>query len=147
MVGGAIHIFCTEFPKTTQSEEETKTTDASMLNLTLSSDVKQHQNCVTLWNKMLTNEEVIMTVKLWGVDRLHLCLDYYSEPNSYSFLAFLFKMLFIYLFMKLTHIQVFKKECMKLEYNISFYKQIPCSFFWWFVFSDIHITKYIQIIT
>ncbi len=69
MLGGAIHIFCTEFPKTTKSEEETKTTDASTLNLTLSSDVKQHKNCVTLWNKMLTNEEVIMTVKLWGVDR------------------------------------------------------------------------------
>ncbi len=85
MLGGAIHIFCTEFPKTTKSEEETKTTDASTLNLTLSSDVKQHKNCVTLWNKMLTNEEVIMTVKLWGVDQLHLRLDYHSEPNSYSF--------------------------------------------------------------
>ncbi len=28
--------------------------------------LKQHQNCATLWNKMSTNEEVIMTVKLWG---------------------------------------------------------------------------------
>ncbi len=27
--------------------------------------------------------------------------------------------------MKLTHIQVFKKECMKLEKNIFVYKQIP----------------------
>ncbi len=29
-----------------------------------------------------------MTVKLWGVDRLHLCFDYHSESNSLSFSAF-----------------------------------------------------------
>ncbi len=40
------------------------------LDLTRSSYIKQHQNCVKLWNKMLTNEEVIMTVKLWDADRL-----------------------------------------------------------------------------
>ncbi len=68
-------------------------------NLTRSSDIKQHQNCVTLWNKMSTNEEVIMTVKLWGVDRLHLCFDYIilNPIHSLSF-SFLFKMLFISLF-------------------------------------------------
>ncbi len=32
----------------------------------------------------ITNEEVIMTVKLWGVDRLHLLFDYHSEYNSYQ---------------------------------------------------------------
>ncbi len=52
---------------------------------TRSSDIKQHQNCVTLWNKMLTHEEVIMIVKLWGVDRHHLRSDYHSEFNSWSF--------------------------------------------------------------
>ncbi len=63
---------------------------------------------------MSTNEEVIMTVKLWGVDRLHLRFDYHSESNSYSFFCFLFKMLFFF-FLRLTHIQVFKEKCMKLE--------------------------------
>ncbi len=77
-----IHIFCTEFPKKNTSEEETETTDASTCNLTRTPDIKQHQNCVTLWNKMSTNEEVIMTVKLWGVDQPHLCFDYLSESNS-----------------------------------------------------------------
>ncbi len=47
---------------------------------------------------MSTNEEVIMTVKLWGVDRFHLRFDYHSESNSLSFFSFLFKMLFISLF-------------------------------------------------
>ncbi len=42
--------------------------------------------------------------------------------------------------MKLTHIQVFlkEKECMKLEYFFFVFEQIPCSFFWCFVCSDIH---------
>ncbi len=31
--------------------------------------------------KNATNEEVIMTVKRWGVDRLHLIFDYHSESN------------------------------------------------------------------
>ncbi len=31
-----------------------------------------------LWNKMLTNEAVIMTVNLWGGDRLHLHFEYHS---------------------------------------------------------------------
>ncbi len=80
--GALVHILCTEFPKNT-SEEEKETTDASTCNLTRSSDImKQHQNCVKLWNKMLTNEEVIMTVKRWGVDRLHLRFDYHSESTS-----------------------------------------------------------------
>ncbi len=39
-----------------------------------------------------------MAVKLWGVDRLHLCFDYHSESNSQSFFRFLFKMLLISLF-------------------------------------------------
>ncbi len=58
-----------------------------------------------------------MTVKLWGVDRLHLSFDYHSESNSVCFSAFCSKScLFLnFLFMKLIHIQVFKKECMKLE--------------------------------
>uniref|UniRef100_A0A671P6R3 Coiled-coil domain containing 169 n=1 Tax=Sinocyclocheilus anshuiensis TaxID=1608454 RepID=A0A671P6R3_9TELE len=38
--------------------------DASTCVLTRSSDIKQYQNCVTLWNKMSTNEEVIMTVNI-----------------------------------------------------------------------------------
>ncbi len=68
MVDTIVHLFCTEFPKNT-SDEETKTTDVSTCNRTRSSDIKQHQNCVRLWNKMSTNEEVIMTVKLWDVDQ------------------------------------------------------------------------------
>ncbi len=32
--------------------------------------LKQYQNCVMLWNKMLTTQEVIMAVKLWGVDHV-----------------------------------------------------------------------------
>ncbi len=56
--------------------------DTSTHNLTQSSDIKQHQNCVTLWNKMLTNEDVIMIAKLWGADWLHLHFDYHSESNS-----------------------------------------------------------------
>ncbi len=45
-----------------------------------------------------------MTVKLWGVDRLHLRFDYHSESYSYQLVVY-------FLFMKHTHIQVFKKEC------------------------------------
>ncbi len=70
-----------------------------------------------------------MTVKLWGVDRLHLRFDYLSDSNSYSFFSFLFKMLFISLsfiyetyrnkfHIQHIHIPTFKclrKECMKLE--------------------------------
>ncbi len=102
-----LHIFCTEFPKNT-NEEETETTDNSTCNLTHSSDIKQYLNCVTLWNKILTNEEVIMIVKLWGC---------YSTPFTFwssfwiqfivFFSAFCSKW---FLFMKLTHIQVFKKK-------------------------------------
>ncbi len=56
-----------------------------------------------------------MIVKLWSVDRLHLCFNYHSE--FIVIFSFLFKMLFasIFLFMRLTHIQVLKKEGMKLE--------------------------------
>ncbi len=85
---------------------------------------------------MSTNEEVIMTVKLWGVDRLHLCFDYHSESNSLSFFSFLFKMLFISLFlMKLTHFQVFKKrmheariKCFCLQAETLFFLLMFCSF-------------------
>ncbi len=58
-----------------------------------------------------------MTVKLWGVDRLHLHFVYIIlNPIHSLFSAFCSKYcLFLFLFMKLTHIQVFKKECMKLE--------------------------------
>ncbi len=76
-----LHIFCTEFPKNT-NEEETETTDNSTCNLTHSSDIKQYLNCVTLWNKILTNEEVIMIVKFGVVTRLHLHFDHHSESNS-----------------------------------------------------------------
>ncbi len=81
MLGGTIHIFRIS-PQKNTSEEETEPTDASTCNQTRSSDIKQHQNGLTLWNKMSTNEEVIMTVKLWGVDRLHPRFDYHSESNS-----------------------------------------------------------------
>ncbi len=49
-----------------------------------------------------------MTVKLWGDDRLHLRFDYHSESYSYQ----LFVQNVVYFFI---YIQVFKKECMKLE--------------------------------
>jgi len=89
--------YTSEFQKNT-SEEETETTDACTCDLTRSSDIKQHQNCVMLWNKMSTNEEVIKTVKLWGVDRLSLHFDYHSVSNS-VFSGFGSKCcLFIYVF-------------------------------------------------
>ncbi len=55
-----------------------------------------------------------MTVKLWGVDQLHLRFKYHSDPIHSLSSAFLFKMLFISFFMKLTF-KCLKKECMKLE--------------------------------
>ncbi len=67
-----------------------------------------------------------MTVKLWGVDRLHLRFDYHSESIHSLFQLFVqnFVYFFIFLLMKLTHIQVFIKKCMKLEYIYFFiYKQ------------------------
>ncbi len=79
------------------SEEEKETTDTSTCNLTRSSDIKQHQNCVTLWNKTSTHEEVIMTVKLWDVGRR---FDYGLLFFRFTvFFSFLFKMLFISLFL------------------------------------------------
>ncbi len=53
-----------------------------------------------------------MTVKLWGVDRLHLRCDYHSEPIQYFF-SFLFKMLFIFYLWNLPTFKCLKKECMK----------------------------------
>ncbi len=53
---------------------------------------------VTLWNKMSTNEEVIMNVKHWGVDRLHLHLIISLNPIHSLFFSLLFKMLFISFF-------------------------------------------------
>ncbi len=78
-----------------------------------------------------------MTVKVWGVDRLHLRSDYHSESNSeFHIFSFLFKMLFIYfLFMKLTHIQVFKKrmheariKCFCLQPDNLFFLWMFCMF-------------------
>ncbi len=81
MVGGAsTHLLYRISTQKNTSEEEKETTDTSTCNLTRSSDIKQHQSCVTLWNKMSTNEEVIMTVKLWGVDRLHYVLIIILNP-------------------------------------------------------------------
>ncbi len=57
-------------------------------------------------NTMSTEEEVIM-MSSFGV--LIDFIYYHSESTSSSFFSFLFKMLFISLFMKLTHIQVFKR--------------------------------------
>ncbi len=113
------------FQKNT-SEEETETTDASTCNLTWLSDIKQHQNHVTLWNKMSTNEEV-MTVKLWGVDRLHLHFDYHSEYNSVFFQLFFFKMyLFLYfLFMKHPHSSVLKKNAWSYNKMFLFTSRYP----------------------
>ncbi len=58
---------------------------------------------------MLTNEEGIMTVKLWGVDWLiYIVIILFWIQFIVFFSAFLFKMfisLFV-LFMKRTHIQV-----------------------------------------
>ncbi len=90
-----LHIFCTEFPKNT-NEEETETTDNSTCNLTHSSDIKQYLNCVTLWNKILTNEEVIMIVS-FGVllDSIYILIIILNPIHS-LFFSFLFKMIFIY---------------------------------------------------
>ncbi len=43
--------------------------------------LKQHAS-TCIMNKMSISEEIIMTVKLWGVDRLNLHFDYHSESNS-----------------------------------------------------------------
>ncbi len=66
-----------------------------------------------------------MTVKLWAVDRLHLRFDYHSESIHSLFQLFVqnFVYFFIFLLMKLTHIQVFIKKSMKLEYIYFFYLQ------------------------
>ncbi len=57
---------------------------------------------------MSTNEEVIMTVKLWGVDRLHLRFDYHSKSIHSLFSAFCSKCGLFSL--KRTHIQVFNNR-------------------------------------
>ncbi len=59
---------------------------------------------------MSTNEEVILTIKLRGVDWLDLHFDYHSESNSVFCQLFVQNVVYflIFLFMKLTHIQVFK---------------------------------------
>ncbi len=80
-----------------------------------------HQNCVTLWNKLSTNEDVIVTVILWGVDRL--ILNPFFQLFVQNFVYF-----FIFLFMKLTHIQVFKKRMHEARIKC-FCLQAPCSFF------------------
>ncbi len=65
---------------------------------TQSSDIKPHQNCIMLWNKMLTNEEVIMTVKLWGVDRRfnYIILNPMHSLFSAFCWTFLFLLFWIY---------------------------------------------------
>ncbi len=79
------------------SEEETEATDASTYNLTRPSDIKQHQNCVTLWNKMSTNKEVIKTVKCQGVDRIHLHFDYIVLNPIHSFFSAFYSKCFLFL--------------------------------------------------
>ncbi len=67
-----------------------------------------------------------MTVKLWGVDRLHLHFDYHSESIHSLFQLFVqnFVYFFIFLLMKLTHIQVFIKKMHEARIYIFFiYKQ------------------------
>ncbi len=56
------------------------------------------------------------------VDRLCLCFDYHSD--NYQSFSFLFKMLFISLFIKLTHIQVFNKRMHEARIKYLVYKQI-----------------------
>ncbi len=57
-----------------------------------------------------------MIDKLLGVDRLHLHFDYHSESNSVFYQLFVQNEIYFFFLMKLTHIQVFKKECMKLDF-------------------------------
>ncbi len=47
---------------------------------------------------MSTNEEVIMTVKLCGVDRLYLRFDYHSESNSVFFQLFFQNVVYFFIF-------------------------------------------------
>ncbi len=76
-----------------------------------------------------------MTVKLWGVDRLHVLIIILNPIHS-LFFSFLFKMLFISLFfMKLTHIQVFIKrmheariKCFCLQADTPFFLLMFCMF-------------------
>ncbi len=77
-----------------------------------------------------------MTVKHWDVDQLHLRFFQLFVQNCISFL-----------FMKLTHIQVFKKIIHEARIKCFVYKHTPCSFFGCFVCSDIHMTKYVHINT
>ncbi len=56
-----------------------------------------------------------MTVKLWG-DTIYVLIIILNTIHSLFQLFVQYVVyLFIFLFMKLTHIQMFKKECMKLE--------------------------------
>ncbi len=58
---------------------------------------------------MSTNEKVIMTVKLWGVDQLPIVLIIILNPIHSLLTAFCSKFcLYLRFFMKLAHIQVFK---------------------------------------
>ncbi len=59
-----------------------------------------------------------MTVKLWRVDRLIYVLIIILNPiHSLFFQLFVQNVVFIsfFLFVKLTHIEVLKIDCMKLE--------------------------------
>ncbi len=72
-----------------------------------------------------------MTVKLWGVDRLHLRFDYHSESIHSLFSAFCSKFcLFLYFFTHETYpySSVYKKMHEARIYFFLFTSR-PCSFF------------------
>ncbi len=147
--GALVHIICTELKQNIyiNNEEETKTKDAFTCNLTRSSDIKQHQNCETLWNKISANEEVIMTVKHWGVDRLHLRFDYHSESNSLSFFSLLLIVLIIFIYETNPHSSVFKRKRMhEVRIFVLFTSRYPVLSFD-VLYVQIFITKYIQMNT
>ena len=72
MVEGASTHLLHRISKKTQVKKKKK--QQILTHVTRSSDMKQHQ--------MSTDKEVMITVKLWGVDQLHLHFDYHSESNS-----------------------------------------------------------------
>ncbi len=115
------------------SEEETETTDASTCNLTPSSDIK----LCNVMNK-ISPMKVITTVKLCGVDRLHLRIDYHSESIHISFL---FKICLFLIYETFPHSSVYKKmheARKKFCYKIPFILLMFCVFRYSY-------TKYIQI--
>ncbi len=55
---------------------------------------------------MSTDEEVIMTVELWGVDRLHPCFYYHSESNSVFFQLFVQNVVYFFIYETYSHSSV-----------------------------------------